>query len=177
MDPIRAFLTEENILIHKEYMRTLRLRHSIMEKSIPQIKGKGIAEIEKMRLQASIKDDIIPNLREYISHELYFKSFSSDRYSPSLIKDYYSSVEAFLYEIYLMASSKNSGFIFVFLDERGRPVLGHSEEVKRYRFTPRLAIDISEHAYFLDYRFDKDKYIRSAIANLNLSLLDNGQKK
>lgn len=177
MDPMRAFLTDENVLIHKEYMRTLRLRHSIMEKSLPEIKGKGLFEIEKMRLQMSIKDDIIPNLREYLAHDLYFKSFSQDRYTPSCIKDYYSSVEAFLYEIYLVASNKIGGFVFVFVDDRGRPIISHSKDVKRCRYAPRLAIDISEHAYFLDYRFEKDKYIRSAIGNLNLSLLDNDQKK
>ena len=170
---MRSFLTEENILIHKEYMRSLRLRHSIMEKSIPEIKGKTIFEIEKMRLSASAKDDILPNYREYLAHELYFRSFSIDRCSPSSIREHYSSVESFLYEVYLMASNMTGGFVFVFVDERGRPIINHSDNIKRVRLAPRLAIDISEHAYFLDYRFEKERYLRSAIANLNLSLLDN----
>jgi superoxide dismutase len=173
MDSMRAFLTEENILIHKEYMRNLRLRHSIMEKSIPEIKGKTIFEIEKMRLPASIKDDILPNYKEYLAHELYFRSFSIDRRSPSSIRENYSSVESFLYEVYLTAANKTCGFVFVFVDEKGRPIIIHSDNIKRVKNVPRLAVDISEHAYFLDYRFEREKYLRSAIANLNLSLLDN----
>ena len=177
MDPLRAFLTEENIMIHKEYSKTLRLRHSIAEKSIPQIKGKSILEIEKMRLPSSVKNDILPNLREYVAHEIYFRSFCSNRLSCPKIKDFYSSVEAFLYEIYLIASCKSYGFVFVFVDERGRPMIHHSEDCKRIMLTPSLAIDVSEHAYFLDYRFDKERYLRSALSNLNLSLLDNVIKK
>ena len=176
MNPMRAFLTEENILIHKEYMRTLRLRHSIMEKSIPEIKGKNIFEIEKMRISTSKKDDVLPNYREYLAHELYFNSFSLDRFSPKCVTGYYSSIESFFYEIYLLASEKAFGFIFVFLDERERAIIHHSEDMKRVRVAPRLAIDVSEHSYFLDYRFDKEKYLRSAISNLNLSLLDNSLK-
>jgi superoxide dismutase len=72
-----------------------------------------------------------------------------------------------------MASNMTGGFVFVFVDERGRPIINHSDNIKRVRLAPRLAIDISEHAYFLDYRFEKERYLRSAIANLNLSLLDN----
>jgi superoxide dismutase len=64
-------------------------------------------------------------------------------------------------------------FVFVFVDEKGRPIIIHSDNIKRVKNVPRLAVDISEHAYFLDYRFEREKYLRSAIANLNLSLLDN----
>ena len=177
MDPMRAFLTEENIMIHKEYMRTLRLRHSILEKSVPQIKGKSVFEIEKMRLNSSIKDDALPNLREYLAHEIYFNSFENARHSSPAVKDYYSSYEAFLYEIYLVAMNESCGFVFVFIDERGRPIICHNNANKRVKFMPKIAIDISEHAYFLDYRFDKERYLRSALANLNISLLDNGIKK
>lgn len=177
MDQMRSFLTEENILLHKEYMKTLRLRHSIMEKSIPEIKNKSISEIEKMRISTSVKDEILPNLREFLAHELYFRSFSQGKLYSDAVKRYYSSVEAFLYEIYLVASSNIFGFVFVFLDEREKIIILHSEDKKRMKLPPKLAIDISEHAYFLDYHFEKDKYIRSAISNLDLSLLDNGRKK
>lgn len=177
MDQMRTFLTEENILLHKEYMRTLRLRHSIMEKSTPEIRNKSITDIEKMRLPSSVKDEILPNYREFLAHELYFKSFSSGKLYADVVKKYYSSVEAFLYEIYLVALSKSSGFIFIFLDERDKITILHSDDVRRIKLSPKLAIDVSEHAYFLDYRFEKDKYIRSAISNLNLSMLDNTEKK
>ena len=173
MDPMRSFLTEENILIHREYMKTLRLKHSIMEKSFPEIKDKSVFEIEKMRLPISCKEEILENLKDYISHELYFRSFSQSISVPDVIKMRYSSPEAFLYEIYLLASEKKQGFIYVLITNKGVPEILHSDDIKRMRWMPRLALDISEHSYFLDYRFEKDRYIRSAISNMNLSLLDN----
>ncbi len=173
MDPMRSFLTEENILIHKEYMKNLRLKHSIMEKSFPEIKDKSIFDIEKMRLPISCKEEVLENLKEYLSHELYFRSFSQSNIIPDIIKSRYSSPEAFLYEIYLLASEKKQGFIYVFAGNRGVPEIIHSDDIKRMKLMPKLALDISEHAYFLDYRFEKDRYIRSAISNINLSLLDN----
>ena len=173
MDPMRAFLTEENILIHKEYMRILRLRHSIMEKSIPEIKNKNALQIEKMRISASCKEEILANYREYLAHELYCKSFSEKSKIPDIIKKHYSSCEAFLYEVYLASMREKHGFIFVFLGARGIPEILHSEEARKRKDIPKLALDISEHAYFLDYRFEKEKYLRSAISNLNLILLDN----
>ena len=36
---------------------------------------------------------------------------------------------------------------------------------------PALAIDVSEHAYFLDYGFDKQRYIMAALPFLDLSKL------
>lgn len=173
MDSMRTFLTEENMLIHKEYMKTLRLKHSISEKSFPEIKDKSIFEIEKMRLPISSKEEILENLKDYLSHEIYFRSFSQNIIAPDVIKMRYSSPEAFLYEIYLLASEKNQGFIYVFAGNKGVPEIMHSDDIKRMKCMPRLALDISEHSYFLDYRFEKDRYIRSAISNMNLSLLDN----
>ena len=177
MDAMRTFLSEDNILIHKEYMRTLRLRHSIFEKSIPEIKDKSIFDIEKMRLEPSAKADILHNLQEFYAHHLYFNSFGFNGSIPSIIKKCYSSVESFLYEVYLVASKKDRGFVYVFSDGNNAIKILHSDDIRKNRFLPKLAIDISEHAYFLDYRFEKDKYIRSAISNLNISLLDNYQNK
>ena len=176
MHPMRTFLTEENISIHRDYMKTLRHRHSIFEKSIPEICGKSIFEIEKIRLSSKDKREILPNFREFLAHQLYFNSFCEIQKSQPLLKKYYSSAEAFLYEIHLLAMSKDGGFIFVSIGERGMPQIQHSTMYERLKIAPILALDISEHAYFLDYRFDKEAYIRGAISHLNLSLLDSHTK-
>lgn len=173
MDPMRTFLTDENISCHKEYMKTLRLRHSIMEKSCPEIKGKSISEIEKMCINNKEKQEILQNFREYLAHHLYFSSFCHEQRPHKFLKKYYSSTEAFLYQIYLSAMSEKTGFIFVYISDRGIPEIMHRQFQEKLKYTPRLSLDISEHAYFLDYRFDKESYIRNAISHLNLSLLDN----
>ncbi len=176
-NPLRTFLSEENINCHREYMKTLRLQHSIMEKSIPEIKGKSVYEIEKMHISNKDKKDILPIFREYLAHQMYFNSFCIQPKSLSTIKKYYSSVEAFLYEIHLLAMKSESGFVFVFIGDRGIPEITHKHGYDRIKNTPRLALDISEHAYFLDYRFDKESYVRNALSHLDLSLLDNQGKK
>ncbi len=176
MNPLRTFLTEENIISHREYMRTLRLRHSIAEKSIPEIKGKSLAELEKLRLSQKDRREIIPNYREYLAHKLYFSSFCECQRPEPYLKKYYSSTEAFLYEIHLLAMSVDHGFIFISLTERGMPDIFHKTREDRIKTTPVLALDLSEHAYFLDYRFDKEAYVRGAISHLDLSLLDKSKK-
>ena len=35
-----------------------------------------------------------------------------------------------------------------------------------------LAVDLSEHAYFTDYGFDKSEYVRNLLPYLDLSILD-----
>ena len=105
MDSMRTFLTEENINCHKEYMRTLRLRHSISEKSIPDIKGKSVFEIEKMHISFKEKREILSNFREYLAHHLYFNSFCTQQRSAKILKKYYSSI----------SSSSPFGVIAIFL--------------------------------------------------------------
>ena len=172
-----TFLSEESIIYHREYMKTLRLKHSIMEKSIPQIKGKSVFEIERMHISNKEKIDILPNFRDYLAHQLYFNSFCNQVQPQNILKKYYSSTEAFLYEIHLLAMKNDCGFIFVSIGDNGKPEIFHKNRYDRIKNAPKLALDISEHAYFLDYRFDKESYIRNALSHLNLSLLDNIGKR
>ncbi len=177
MNPMRTFLTEDSIAIHKEYMKTLRLRHSIMEKSIPEIKGKSIFDMEKMRLRKSDKEEMISNFAEYLAHELYFKSFAISPNKNAFIKKYYSSEEAFLYEIVTMASKMRDGFVFVSIGDKGEPKIHCCQSGIIPKQIPKLAIDVSEHAYYLDYRFEKEQYLKNALAHLDLSLLTSDKTK
>lgn len=177
MDPMRTFLTEENINVHKEYMKTLRLRHSIVEKSIPEIKGKNIFEIERMRLKKTDREEILSNLSEYLAHEIYFKSFIITQNREPCIRKYYSSEEAFLYEAFTMGMNAKEGFVFIHLSERGKPEIQICQSGIKTKYLPKLAIDLCEHAYFLDYRFEKERYLKNALAHLDLSLLTSDKTK
>lgn len=177
MNPMRIFLTEENISVHKEYAKTLRLRHSIMEKSIPEIKGKSIFDIEKMKLKKSDKEQILPDLSEYLAHELFFKSFTNLPSKSPLIKKYYSSEEAFLYEIMTVCMKNREGFVFVCLGDRGEPKIQACQSGVIPKSAPRLAVDVCEHAYFLDYRFEKEQYLKNALSHLDLSVLTSDKLK
>lgn len=174
MDPMRTFLTEENIALHREYMRSLRLKHSVMEKSISVIKNASLSEISKAAIKKRDKDDVLANLSEYLMHDLYFKSFSEMPSGNKLIKKYYSSDEAFLYEIFCKCRETPAGFILIYLDDRGRPQVKEFNSWRDLIHPPRLAIDVSEHSYFLDYGFEREKYLKNALSHLDLAKLKSG---
>ncbi len=173
MDALRTFLTEENIRLHKDYLRQQKLRYSILEKSIPEIKGKSITEIHKMNLKKSLRAEILPLMQDIAAHETYFHSFSKESSPCKALKKYYSSEAGFCYELFQLARAEIGGFLFVFLDNRARPVAKLSSDTPFAYVTeqPVLALDLCEHAYFADYGFDRDEYLRRAIASLNLAKL------
>ena len=45
LNAMNLFLSEENIKRHLEHLRTQKLKYSILEKSVPELKGKSIKEI------------------------------------------------------------------------------------------------------------------------------------
>ena len=171
--PMTSFLSEESIKAHIEYMRGERLRHSIDEKSFPEIKGMSPREISKINLKRSVKSEILRRKTNICLHECYFSSFVQVASPCKAIKKFYSSEDAFLYEILLLARDTDFGFVYVCLDERGRPSIRLSKE-NSYTFikdTPLLALDVCEHAYFSDYGFDKEKYLRGALLHFDLTKL------
>lgn len=173
-EPLLRFLGEKSILLHKEYLSAERARLSIFEKSVPKIKGCTLSEIYAMRsLCREDKRELLTHLVNIAMHELYFSSFTSAPMPCKEIKEYYSSENAFLYEALLLGKGKRRGFLYFYRDRRGKPVVGYTESgvdvlVSK---TPILAVDLCEHAYFLDYGFDSGEYLRRALGFLDIARL------
>ena len=168
-----AFLSEGNLKAHVEYAKDLRLKHSIIEKSLPEIKGKSSGELIRLPVKRSLKNEILPNLISYEAHRTYFSSFT-DRPAPSdIIRKEYGSESALCYKLFEAARSANYGFLYLYRDPRGRicfrTVLEPSEIMAREN--PLLLIDLFEHAYFSDYGYSYEKYLRAALAHLDFSRL------
>ena len=162
------FLSEENLNLHKEYYRNLKHKWSILEKSIPVFKAKDLSELYMVHASKDAKNEAICLKREIYLHETYFSSFikSEEKRNPqnAKIKSQFGSINNFLFEAYMYARKLEGGFFIIF------------EEKKRLKFASDslyklphaiCALDLCEHAYFLDYRFEKDEYIKSALAYLN----------
>ena len=83
------------------------------------------------------------------------------------------------YNMYCDAISREGCFLFVYVDKNGIPKWSFSKEGNGefVLFQPILSIDLYEHTYFLDYGFDKKRFIRTAISYLDISSLDNLIKK
>lgn len=170
---MNMFLSEDNIKRHLEHLRTLRLRYSILEKSFPELMGKEIKEILRMNIDKGLKDEALSLLRNIKSHECYFDSFTElPKRSDEVIR-YYASREKFLYDLFCEGKEKEYGFLFVYIDKYGiaRYSFSTLNDGAYLRYEPILAVDMYEHAYFNDYGFSKDKYLKSALEYLDLERL------
>ena len=170
---MQRFLSEENITLHRDYVRVKRLKYSIIESSVSALKDADIGEIFRMKIDSRDKRDAITLLSEIKLHEIFFSSFSDSPYPRSeSVANGYGNEANFLNLLYKEAMALPYGFILVYQ-------LGQRIEVKRtyafpsaLRYTyPSLAIDVCEHAYFMDYGFDKERYLVSLLPYLNIALL------
>lgn len=170
---MRTFLSEENIKRHLSHLRTLRLRLSILEKSVTGIKGKSQREILSMSLSKAVKREIIPLLANINLHEAYFSSFSAEPRPSELVKKYHGSESSLCYKMKEAAKTLDHGFLYVFKDQRGRCDFGILKDLEALplQITPILSVDLYEHAYFSDYGYDYESYLKGALSHLDFSKL------
>lgn len=167
------FISEENYKIHTDYLRTLKLRYNVLEKSMPQIKGRAINEILRMKLPREDKNEILDLMSEIKAHELYFSSFDKPYRTSKCVKEKFGSEASFLYDVYLAAKKITCGFLFIIKDLGIIKIITSRDYPSVFiKQTPVLAIDLMEHSYFIDYGFEREEYISRAVSCLNLSLLD-----
>ncbi len=165
------FISRTNCEIHKEHLRTLKLRMSIFEKSYPEMIGKSCKELLKLQIRRSEREEAAMLKADILAHDLYFASFSSPNSAAERVRDAYGSEALFLYQLSRTALEAD-GFLFLFPDKKGAPIWKACEEpleLLSQGIEPILALDLCEHAYFYDYLFDKGAYVKSALAHLDLS--------
>ncbi len=170
-DGMNMFLSEGTIKEHREYLCELKHKAAILEKSglciknIAQSKGGGVHitrnEREKIkRLFFDIK-----------MHELYFQSFSSMFMPCPKIKEGFGSENNFAFLITQLAEETECGFICIYSNRQGAVNFCNAENLP-YGAIPHMAIDLCEHAYFRDYGFKKDTYVRAALSHLDFSKIN-----
>lgn len=143
-----SFLSEENIALHREYLASMRARRKM-----------GLCEGREREVNEAI-----------LSHELYFSSFARQRRPCERARRGFGSESALCYELKCFALTKGSGFLYIVPLSR-YPYIGYSSRgADAYR--ARLCIDLFEHAYFLDYGFDFERYLCCALSHLDLCRLD-----
>ncbi len=161
------FLSEDTLRLHREHIEKRRLEYSIFEKSIGGIKGKELSELKRMRF--CDREEVLKLKCEIIAHDLYFSSFGNAHESSEMIRRSYHTEASFIYEVQTECCKADGGFIFIYTDGRCvRMACGAPTLLLRLP-EPRLALDLCEHAYFLDYGFDREAYIRNALKYLNLN--------
>ena len=143
---IGSFISEHALSLHREYLSSLMARRTMgMEK--------GNALDMEIR-----------------SHELFFSSFRRDFSRCERACRGYGSENAFLFALSEYAETQKNCFLYIFSRQR-YPYVAFSTDGKD-AFRAALCVDLFEHAYFLDYGFDKNAYLRAALSRMDLSLLD-----
>lgn len=117
----------------------------------------------------NIRGEILYYLSSILNHNLYFYNISNNKYIEPIglikkdINKYFGNYNNFKQEFIKSATNlKGSGYTFLVKDDKGTlKIINTSNEDSPYYydFTPIIALDLWEHAYFLDYKNNKEAYI------------------
>lgn len=164
------FISESNERIHREELVRMKHRRSIFEKSY-KAEFKTLRDVYRARIPAYERDVLARLVCDINLHDIFFSSFDMSGGRSDAVRRQFGSDAAFLYELYECARSAEGGFLLIFggREEKinfyaGREYLSLTE-----RKMPKLALDLEEHAYFYDYLFERDGYIKTALSGLNIS--------
>ena len=160
--------------LHAEELSRMKLRYSVLEKSVPAISGAEIKELLHQRLPRDVKKEALEALGAIKAHELYFSSFAEGICRCDKIKARYTSENAFLYDLMREALRFGEGFCFLMIGRGGVYHLLTKTPFEAFvlpNATPILALDLYEHAYFIDYGFEREEYLKRALSHWNLTLI------
>ena len=169
------FISTETERIHREHLKTLKHRYSILVKSVSALNGVDAQTIERVRLAPDVRRDACMLLSDIRLHELYFTSFTELAPPSPTVRSAYGSESAFLYEIFEAARHAEGKFLCIGCTRRGISIFTADKYTSPSLLSDAvLALDTAEHSYFLDYGFDIEAYVRRALPYLNLGniLLD-----
>jgi len=170
-----AVLSERTLLIHKEYLKSLKLQLSVYEASYPFIKGKRLCELSRLlpRLPRWEREGFLSLKADALCHELYFSSFGMPYQVSQAVKRDFGSEASFLYELVSYCDARNEKFVIVYREREKIKLCGggYNELMKLEK--PLFAIDLCEHSYFLDYGFDRKGYLTNLVSYINIGKIDN----
>ncbi len=164
------FVSERALNLHKDHVKNEKLRLSVFEKTYPELTGKSIKDI--MHTGCKDRAEIARLILNVRSHEIYFSSFGKHYTQSETVRRQFGSEAAFLYEMQKEMIAAEGKFFFIYVNGRKVKTRFGDERELLKTCGNVLAVDLSEHSYFLDYGFDKSEYVRKLLPYLDLSALD-----
>lgn len=129
-----------------------------------------------------IRTDLLKYAGGVHNHQLFFESMcnkSKLKKGPLLeaINENFGSYDNFKSEFKNKALNlNNNGFLFLVCDEHGKlslfSCLNYDTPV-HLNLCPILAVDLFEHAYYLDYLNNLDSYVENFLSHLNFDYIEN----
>lgn len=169
------FVSEEYYLRHLEYLNNLKLKYSVMKKSISGLDNCSAHDLIR-RIKGSKEYLRVARLLAEIElHDTYFISFGEREYAKSKNAcSFFGSESALLTKLYFLAMELNYGFVGVCRIKAKLDIFCEMDCIDVFRRgVPVLALDVCEHAYFGDYQYNKEHYIKEALKCLRVGELDN----
>ena len=124
------------------------------------------------------------NAGQVLNHQLFFEQLTPSQHAkqPSpelmmLITQSFGSFEAMMEQLNQAALQLfGSGWVFLSMNEAGElqiESLPNGDNPLRYDLTPLLAIDVWEHAYYLDYQNRRAEYLKQLWLLINWHVVSN----
>lgn len=187
---LEPYIDTETLYIHynKHYLNYLNKLNALL-KSVEYdnryTKEELVNHIDEFPID--IRDDILYNLGGVLNHELYFESLGpnnntniSGNLKEKVIKNY-GSVETFLEEFKRQTKILvGSGYTFLVINkEKKLEIVNFSNQETPYSYglIPIMTIDLWEHAYYLKYKNDRDKYIDAFFKIIDFNKVNNQYEK
>lgn len=172
---LMPYISPRTLLIHYNN-HYLKYKENLNKLVMTDDLVKLIKNIDKYDLKK--RDEILYNVGGVLNHELYFSSMNHKNRMPTgklkiAIDKKYGSYDKFKREFIRKANIMiGSGYTFLVINKNGLDIinLSNQETPYLYNMIPLLALDLWEHAYYLDYQSDRANYINNFFQIIDFDL-------
>lgn len=173
-DSLEPFIDTKTVGLHydKHYQKYLDQLNQLLEKNNYKneySKEELVTHLDMFPI--GVRDDILYNLGGVLNHELYFSNMNPKQNNKPIqsiltaINVQYGNYDNFKQQFLKTASYLvGSGYTFLVVNPRKKLEiinLSNQETPYTYGLTPLIALDLWEHAYYLNYYNEKDRYMKN----------------
>lgn len=160
---LEPYMSEETLQYHhdKHHMGYINKLNEL-------IKDTKFSEMHLVNIIKRADGPLLNNAAQVFNHDFFWHGLSPGQTAPSvelqeMIERQFASMDAFK-EAFLDAGATlfGSGWVWLSIDEKGKMYIeksGNAENPLMHRRIPLLACDVWEHAYYIDYRNARPKYL------------------
>lgn len=169
---LEPFISDDTLKEHyKIYLKYLKTLNELLS-TTDNIYSKSylIQHIDVLPL--SIRGEVLYHLSGVVNHELYFFGMSNDNNNTNInnrlvsdIVESFGSLDNFKNEFKEKALNvKGSGYTFLVIDNNKKLRIintSNQDNPYYYGYIPIMALDVWEHAYYLDYYSNREEYVNN----------------
>lgn len=184
-DALEPYIDTKTVNLHyeKHYKNYLNKLNALLQKNEYKNeypKEELVTHLDMFPLED--RDDILYNLGGVLNHELYFYDMSPKKNNQPVgsiqkaIEQQYGSYEQFQKEFLKNASYLvGSGYTFLVVNSKKKLEiinLSNQDTPYTYDLIPLIALDLWEHAYYLNYYNERDRYMRNFFEIINFDYIN-----